>query len=425
MIFALMMSLTFCRAQTSSAQHPGQRPAGASYTSEDALVERIFPLFEAIDNDAGTRKILATDPELREITQERWSSIASAAGHCDGDRNCVCETLVWDGKQIAKSSEALRRLYETSPQLQLFVKTELQPSQAFAYEENATPEDLLLSGWQHAAQSMNSVISTYCKGKNPRYPKIDSMTFEAGSETYSRLIQTMLGGLTIRESTAASLSEESLFFVPTLRFAIRLLQANGRDEAARFHPLDLGENAAALKHAKEVVWSLYPYTAVVLLGEGPEDPNVDLSPWGKERIRLGVAAYRTGKAPFILVSGGFVHPSRTLYCEALEMKRYLLQVYGLPEAAVLIDPYARHTTTNLRNASREVLTYAFPTDRPLLIVSDPIQIRYVESEIFAQRNLAELGYQPVRLGKHISATAVEAMPLKHSLLQDAADPLDP
>jgi len=138
MIFALMMSLTFCRAQTSSAQHPGQRPAGASYTSEDALVERIFPLFEAIDNDAGTRKILATDPELREITQERWSSIASAAGHCDGDRNCVCETLVWDGKQIAKSSEALRRLYETSPQLQLFVKTELQPSQAFAYEENAT-----------------------------------------------------------------------------------------------------------------------------------------------------------------------------------------------------------------------------------------------------------------------------------------------
>jgi uncharacterized SAM-binding protein YcdF (DUF218 family) len=31
------------------------------------------------------------------------------------------------------------------------------------------------------------------------------------------------------------------------------------------------------------------------------------------------------------------------------MKRQLVALFGIPESAILVDPHARHTTTNLRN----------------------------------------------------------------------------
>jgi hypothetical protein len=421
----LIVSLTYCHAQAVQTQPNRGRLKSQSFTSEHALTERIFPLLEALSEDLGTRQLLASDPDLGELMRDRWSSVASAPHRCDQNTACFCETLRYDEKQVDKGSTALAHLFATQPALRAFVKEKLQPSDLFSYEANTRPEDLLVSGWRHAAQSINSIISTYCEGKAPRYPLIDSMTYDPGSKSFAQLIGVILAGLTIGESTTDAPPQSTLFFTASLRFAIRLLQANGRDEAARLTSLEASENTVALARAKSVNWAEYPYTSILLLGEGPEIAGVDLSPWGKERVRLGVAAYRAGQAPFIVVSGGFVHPSKTPYCEALEMKRYLLEVYGLPESAVLIEPYARHTTTNLRNASRLVIEHAFPLDRPILVVSDPIQMAYIESAVFSRRNLAELGYAPMRLGKKISPTAIEATPLKQALLRDAADPLDP
>ncbi len=144
-------------------------------------------------------------------------------------------------------------------------------------------------------------------------------------------------------------------------------------------------------------------------------------------MRLGVQALRSGKAPLILLSGGFVHPSQTRFCEALEMKRYLMEVYGVPAKAILVDPYARHTTTNLRNASREVLDYGLPPDKAMLVVSDNAQITYIQSDVFSKRNLDELGYLPVTLGRRISSSELEAVPSEAcaASFSDASDPLDP
>ena len=60
-----------------------------------------------------------------------------------------------------------------------------------------------------------------------------------------------------------------------------------------------------------------------------------------------IEVYANGKAPLILVSGGYVHPNQTPYCEAIEMKESLVRDFGIPSDAILIDPHARHTTTNL------------------------------------------------------------------------------
>src|SRR5581483_6635471 len=127
-------------------------------------------------------------------------------------------------------------------------------------------------------------------------------------------------------------------------------------------------------------------------------PGPRLSPYSKLRVELAARRYRDGKAPFILVSGGFVHPSQTPYAEAIEMKRELIEKYSVPEAAILIDPHARHTTTNIRNAARIMYRYGMPFDKTALITTDPSQSASIESPDFEKRCIKEMGYVPHSLG---------------------------
>jgi hypothetical protein len=215
-------------------------------------------------------------------------------------------------------------------------------------------------------------------------------------------------------------------FAPPLRLAMRLLLANSRDEAGRFWPLDSGENAAALRRVASIDWPSFPYSVILVPGEGPEVAGLPLSPFAAERLRLAVAAWREKQAPFLLLSGGYVHPAQTPFCEAVEMRRYLREIYDLPTDAILIEPYARHTTTNLRNAAREIFDYGLPAQKPMLIVSDPAQVDYIAGASFTQRNQDELGYQPTSLGQRLSPSRIEALPSPLSLDHNAAgDPLDP
>ena len=113
--------------------------------------------------------------------------------------------------------------------------------------------------------------------------------------------------------------------------------------------MDAGENAAAFRRVHSIDWNRYPYTAIVVPGAGNDRPNVRLSPSGKLRDKIAAKRYRESKAPFILVSGGFVHPSQTEFSEAIEMKHHLMERSSVPEDAILVDPHARRTTTNMRN----------------------------------------------------------------------------
>jgi hypothetical protein len=56
--------------------------------------------------------------------------------------------------------------------------------------------------------------------------------------------------------------------------------------------------------------------------------------------------------------------------------------------------HARHTTTNMRNAAREIYRYWMPMDKPALVISDTGQIAGIASHAFAYRRLKEMGYFP-------------------------------
>ena len=73
----------------------------------------------------------------------------------------------------------------------------------------------------------------------------------------------------------------------------------------------------------------YPIQPVLVLGAGPEEPNVSISPEGKLRSAYAAMMYRQHQAPFIIVSGGRVHPYHTPYNEAFEMKKYLMDVWQI------------------------------------------------------------------------------------------------
>ncbi len=94
-------------------------------------------------------------------------------------------------------------------------------------------------------------------------------------------------------------------------------------------------------------------------GETPIHTDEPVQMFWEERRRVEMAAKALKEldAGVILVSGGNVHPDHTPYNEAYEMKTLLVKEYGVPADRVIIDPYARHSTTNLRNAGRFILAY--------------------------------------------------------------------
>jgi hypothetical protein len=107
------------------------------------------------------------------------------------------------------------------------------------------------------------------------------------------------------------------------------------------------------------------------------------------------------------------------------MKKALIADYNVAEAAIIIDPHARHTTTNIRDAVREIYRYNIPMDRPTLGVSSAAHIASVASQSFANRYLKELDYLPYEVVSRPSGTSLVVLPKIESLQQNPLDPLDP
>jgi len=107
------------------------------------------------------------------------------------------------------------------------------------------------------------------------------------------------------------------------------------------------------------------------------------------------------------------------------MKKYLLHDCAIPESAVIMEPQARHTTTNFRNATRLMIRYGMPVGKSALCVSTRDQTDYIDNAGFDRRNLHELGYLPYREKKRLDIHSIEFYPVMDCLQMDPGDPLDP
>ncbi|HEY6232437.1 MAG TPA: YdcF family protein, partial [Pyrinomonadaceae bacterium] len=171
-------------------------------------------------------------------------------------------------------------------------------------------------------------------------------------------------------------------------------------------------------------WADYPYSFILVLGSGPAD-SARLSPIGARRAEQGARLFLDHQAPLIIFSGGHVHPMQTPYNEAVEMKKYVMDKFKIPEASILVEPFARHTTTNFRNAARLAFRYGIPTNLKALVTSSEDHIAITAKDGFRIRCSTELGYFPMEFINRISPIAAEFKPSIASLFFDANDPLDP
>ena len=107
------------------------------------------------------------------------------------------------------------------------------------------------------------------------------------------------------------------------------------------------------------------------------------------------------------------------------MKKYLLDNYAIPEEALIMEPHARHTTTNVRNAARIMYSYGFPVEKPALITSTGEQLDYVQTQEFENRCLNEMLVMPFSPGRRTSNRTLEFHPLACCTQVNPLDPLDP
>lgn len=377
--------------------------------------DKNFFVLSALERNADVLQALIADPDLAPIAAAKREALLKAARACDG---CLKEIQFRDSEIVAAGA-ALERFYQVDGAMRSVVDGMLRDSGMYVRYHDKEGAELLVRAWEDAARNVNRIIEVYGAGKKPRYPAIDSASFDTATPAFRLIVETIAGVLGEKRDSMPA------FFQPTLQFALYLLQANRRDEAGRHEPMETGENKAAFRRVASIRWDRFPYTVIVVPGAGGDRPGWNLSAAGRLRTELAALRYRQGKAPFILVSGGYVHPNQTPFAEAIEMKRLLVGEYGIPADAVIVDPHARHTTTNLRNAARLLYRYGIPFDRKVLVTTDKSQSTYIEGPLFAKRCQDELGYQPGNVLARISMFDLEFLPRLDSLQADATDPLDP
>lgn len=390
--------------------------------SGNTVGDKNFYWLTVVNQTPAVRKLLSGEEHLRALHDRLVAALKSHA----------TDTCIWASSMVTgfrftpadaeEVSDALETLYHNNKGLfDEMIDKHLRPS-GFYQRFTALPNDSLLAhAWGQTVAGINYIIDQYGLGKKMRYPRIDSASYDVNGRYYRAALKTLFTTLSEKAD------DMNTFYQPSLTIALQLMDINDRDEPARFEPLETGENKAALQAVKITDWSKYTYATIVVPGEGPEITTVPLDPMGKMRCDLAASRYQKGLAPFIILSGGYCHPFHTPYAEAYEMKKYLVARYAIPEKAIIIEPQARHTTTNLRNADRLMIHYGIPITKPSDIVSTKFQIDYIvlPQQRFDERNMHELGYLPYRDKKQVSMHDVSFYPVMESLQMDPLDPLDP
>lgn len=398
------------------AQGPKPVPQYALKTTFNPVQYKNFYLLTLFQQDRAVKQLIQNDPELSTLFKSRTRKIGDALKTCGNDIACFAAAFKFTEDEISTIGMRLSHIYKQGAPLNALLNNDVVPSGCYALYGNFKPAEMLAKAWTQDAKAINHTIEVYVEGAKANYPKIDSIGFNVKDKSYPELVNT--------NALLSLNTSNSLFFEPAMQFALIALEINERNDAGDYEPMVNTVNKASLSAIKKTDFGKYKYSLILVPGEGPEEPDTELSAGGMLRCRLAVEQYKNGMAPFIMVSGGRVHPYKTKYSEAYEMKKYLMNTLQIPESVIIMEPHARHTTTNLRNAARIMFRYGMPMDKAALTVTVNSQSRYI-SDVMPQRCIKELGYEPYRMGKRLSDTALEFFPNVMSLQIDFDEPMDP
>ena len=425
-LFLVLLILSFVFSYNTKAQEGKPSPNYKLIKGKSFVQSKNYYLLTLFQELPDVRKLLATDPALALMAKKKADSLAAPFTSCERNALCYLDKMKFTEAEIITVSERLKALYQPHNALGKLVKNHLVPSGTYILFQTLPPVEMLVKAWEQDANGINFCIGVYAGGNKPNYPAIDSIAFKIRdprkssgyADDYLALLYNTVSLVGLECKTNAD------FFYPSMTCAVRFLEMNEREQAADFEPMEKGENRLAFERMKTLKWGNYKYTVMLVPGAGPDDPAMPFSAEGMLRCRLAAIEYKNGLAPFIVVSGGKVHPYKTKYCEATEMKKYLMEKLGIPENAILIDPHARHTTTNMRNVARMMFRYHVPFDKPGITCTTMWQSEWIASTLTARclRELKEVPYKP---GLRLSETLVEFFPLAEALQINPLEPMDP
>ncbi|MBY0482686.1 MAG: YdcF family protein [Chitinophagaceae bacterium] len=400
----------------------------ASYqlvTGGDFVQSKNYYLLTLFQELPDVKKLLVNDTVLSSIAKLKSDSLAASFADCGKEGNCYLNRMKFTEDEIKTVGERLSILYQPQNALGKLVQNHLIPSGCYVLFQNFSAKDMLLKAWEQDAHGVNFCIDVYAGGNKPNYPNIDSISFSVRDPRNPAAYSN--GYLNLLYNTASLVAKESksnnLFFLTSVTCALHFLEMNERDQAADFEPMTKTENKLAFEKIKTTKWNDYKYSVILIPGAGPDDPKVALSAEGMLRCRLAAILYKKGLAPFIVSSGGKVHPYKTKFCEAEEQKKYLTEKLGIPASAIIIDPHARHTTTNMRNTVRMIFRYGMPFDKAAITCTTKGQSNMIAGMI--PRCMKELNEAPYKNGNRLSETELEFYPLIEALHINPTEPIDP
>jgi hypothetical protein len=407
-ILLLSFRVLFLRAQTANQHY---QLIGKNYV----LIKNYY-LVNLLQNNAAANKLVSADIVLARLAQTKIKAVQDSLKANKGFVG-IAQSLKFTENEIKTSGSRLVALYKPGNALGVLVSKHLLPSGFYIQYDSLPGAKLLVKAWEQDARAINHTIEIYAEGRKPRFPDIDSINFNIYHKTYPQVITAGANGI-VKQYGATK-----LFFLPSVSYALHSLDVNGRNDADNDEPMQLNVNKAAYNRIKTINWKKYMYTVILIPGEGPDKPGVSISQGSIARCKIAALKFKEGVAPFLVVSGGKVHPFKTNFGEAEEMKKYLMNQLGIPENAIFIEPQARHTTTNLRNCARLIFRYGMPFSKPFIVSTNKIQSYYIS--YMQKRCEADLGYVPYSLGRRLSNTEQELLPNVASLQINPQEPLDP
>ncbi len=395
---------------------PGSAVPGYKLLNPQKTETKNFYLLSLLENISEYREYFSEDQVLKQISARIHERLTGSLE----DPASFPEKIKFTEEEIAEAGNRMEKLFEEEEILKQLYTQHLVPSGCYnLLVNNSSGGAIFKAMWEQDAKAVNKIIDIFGTGMKPPYPRIDSISYLAGSKKHQTILNlsaNLLSDLSINST---------LFFRIPFEAALLFLDVNDRDEAVVCEPLSEGENEKSYQKAATTEWKEYPYSVILVLGAGPDNYLQTLNPVAKISLRNAAAKFREGAAPFIMVSGGKVHPYKTPNIEAVHMKQYLMQRLGIPGINIIIEPHARHTTSNIRNAARIIYRNGIPSGKPMLVCSTEAHISTICRKSFEERCMREIKHIPYRQGKRVGKNFVEFFPLSSALQINDLDPLDP
>ncbi len=387
---------------------------GGTQLIDEVLISKAFPLLGFLKKEDS---ILRNNTVIRNVTKNLVLRLEDGL-HKDLKVGEYGRLIQWQDTEITIIGNELINLYQRESSFKTLV-AELRKSGQYNLYEKENDTTLIRKAWRDVAYGINNILKIYVQGEKPLYPKIDSIGYSQNDQNFKNKIRT-----SFKNQLENFNQNKNLFYMLPLNTGIAALNINERDEATRYEPLDQGENRKTKKYIKTINWESYNYSVLLVPGQGPSIVGQRLDPLSIYRCTLAAERYKNKIAPIIVVSGGHVHPNKTQFSEAVEMKKYLIEELEIPEEAILIEPHARHTTTNLRNTTRLINSYSIPFHLPVMIVTSEAQNNYINGKM-GSRAKKELGYMPYKNLRKLNTNESEFHPTLLSLQANPFDILDP